>query len=75
MLCPNCKTDGAYVGFTSIECINNKCKYYCKALKEFSLRNTGNSNIKPKIQGCSSDTAVLFTDDEDNTDYSDPEGN
>lgn len=28
MKCPDCGTDGAYHGFSVIECANKKCKHY-----------------------------------------------
>lgn len=30
--CLSCRTEGAYVGFTSVECPNQDCVYYCEEL-------------------------------------------
>lgn len=32
--CPECGTDGAYMGFNAIECGNPACKHYVPAVEE-----------------------------------------
>ncbi|MEK6879489.1 MAG: hypothetical protein AABY22_07780 [Nanoarchaeota archaeon] len=32
--CTVCNSDGAYIGFSSIECINPKCKFYKREWEE-----------------------------------------
>jgi hypothetical protein len=46
--CPSCGTRGAYIGFSSVDCINKECKFYSsKHAALYAWEHCDDSSSKP----------------------------